>query len=211
MEGLPNCCPNSTRQPAPPTKLTIRMSQFSPIEESIADIRRALDTGQTTAVELVQFYLDRIAKYDHVDPGERSADALAKANAEGRKLGLNSIPVLSKRVLEDAGASDARRAAGKAGPLEGIPFTVKDSYMAEGLTVANGSPAFERLVAQWDAFTVARLRAAGAILIGKTNMPPMADGGMQRVPLSKCLIFRSSARMRSARARSSTPALAICR
>ena len=50
----------------------------------------------------------------------------------------------------------------------------------KGLTVASGSPAFENLVAQWDAFSVAKLREAGAVLIGKTNMPPMADGGMQR-------------------------------
>jgi amidase len=49
-----------------------------------------------------------------------------------------------------------------------------------GLTAASGSPAFADLVAQFDAFTVARLRAAGAICIGKTNMPPMANGGMQR-------------------------------
>src|SRR5439155_23202207 len=50
----------------------------------------------------------------------------------------------------------------------------------KGLTVAAGSPAFERLVAGDDAFTIERLRAGGAILIGLTNMPPMANGGMQR-------------------------------
>lgn len=50
----------------------------------------------------------------------------------------------------------------------------------KGLTVAAGSPAFEHLVANEDAFTIARLRAGGAVLIGLTNMPPMANGGMQR-------------------------------
>lgn len=50
----------------------------------------------------------------------------------------------------------------------------------KGLTAAAGSPAFEHLVAQRDAFTIERLRAGGAVLIGLTNMPPMANGGMQR-------------------------------
>ncbi len=108
------------------------MSQFSPIEASISDIRRALDTGQTTAVELVQFYLDRIAKYDHVDPGERSADALAKANAEGRKLGLNSIPALSERVPEDAGACHGGRLEGEASGA-GSRCTGYESATAEEL------------------------------------------------------------------------------
>ncbi|WP_414780944.1 amidase family protein, partial [Escherichia coli] len=77
--------------------------------------------------------------------------------------------------------SDARRAAGQArGLLDGIPYTAKDSYMVRGLTVAAGSTPFADLVAQNDAFTIARLREAGAICLGLTNMPPMANGGMQR-------------------------------
>ncbi|MEE1786557.1 amidase [Streptomyces sp. SP17BM10] len=61
-----------------------------------------------------------------------------------------------------------------------MPYTAKDSYLAKGLTAAAGSPAFQHLVAQRDAFAIERLRAAGAVLIGLTNMPPMANGGMQR-------------------------------
>ena len=81
----------------------------------------------------------------------------------------------------EARASDERRARGAVlGPLDGIPYTAKDSYAVRGLTVAAGSPAFAHLVAQRDAFTVERLRAGGAVLLGKTNMPPMANGGMQR-------------------------------
>jgi amidase len=84
-------------------------------------------------------------------------------------------------ALKEARASDERRAEGRTlGPLDGIPYTAKDSYLAKGLTAAAGSPAFEHLVAQRDAFTIERLRAAGAVLIGLTNMPPMANGGMQR-------------------------------
>ena len=64
--------------------------------------------------------------------------------------------------------------------MDGIPYTAKDSYLARGLTAAAGSPAFADLVAQRDSFVIERLRDAGAILIGLTNMPPMANGGMQR-------------------------------
>jgi amidase len=89
--------------------------------------------------------------------------------------------VRNPEALADARASDARRARGAVlGPLDGIPYTAKDSYLAAGLTAAAGSPAFEHLVAQRDAFTIGRLRAAGAVLVGLTNMPPMANGGMQR-------------------------------
>jgi amidase len=65
-------------------------------------------------------------------------------------------------------------------PARRHPYTAKDSYLVKGLTAASGSPAFKDLVAQRDAFTIERLRAAGAICLGKTNMPPMANGGMQR-------------------------------
>ena len=71
-------------------------------------------------------------------------------------------------------------AARTRGPLDGIPYTAKDSYCARGLTVAAGSPAFAELVAQRDAFVIERLRDAGAVLIRRTNMSPMANGGMQR-------------------------------
>jgi amidase len=81
----------------------------------------------------------------------------------------------------EAEASDERRARGDTlGPLDGIPYTAKDSYLVKGLTAASGSPAFKDLVAQRDAFAIERLRAGGAICLGLTNMPPMANGGMQR-------------------------------
>ncbi len=133
------------------------------VEASVADLRRALDSGETTSVELVTEYLRRIATYDR------------------HGIRLNAVPILDPQVFTAAAESDARRARGESlGPLDGIPYTAKDSYAAAGLTVAAGSPAFERLVAQRDAFTIERLRAGGAVLIGLTNMPPMANGGMQR-------------------------------
>jgi amidase len=134
-------------------------------EVSIAQLRAALESGQTTAVELVQAYLARIDAYD----GPQTPTA------------LNAVVVRNPEALREAEAADARRARGETlGPLDGIPYTAKDSYLVKGLTAASGSPAFVDLVAYRDAFTIERLRAAGAICLGKTNMPPMANGGMQR-------------------------------
>ena len=134
-------------------------------EVSIAHLRAALESGQTTSVELVQAYLDRIQAYD--GPATPTA--------------LNAVVVRNEQAIKEAQASDARRAAGETlGPLDGIPYTAKDSYLVKGLTAASGSPAFAQLIAYRDAFTIERLRGAGAICLGKTNMPPMANGGMQR-------------------------------
>jgi amidase len=134
-------------------------------ELSIAELRAALESGQTTAVELVQAYLARIDAYDGADT----------------PTALNAVVVRNPAALDEAKASDARRAKGELlGPLDGIPYTAKDSYLVKGLTAASGSPAFAELMACRDAFTIERLRATGAICLGKTNMPPMANGGMQR-------------------------------
>ena len=133
------------------------------VEATIADLRAALECGEITSVGLVQTYLDRIETFDKNGPR------------------LNAVPVLNPDALMDAQASDARRANGEThGPLDGIPYTAKNSFKAKGMTVAAGSPAFSNLVATDDAFAIAQLRKAGAILLGLTNMPPMANGGMQR-------------------------------
>jgi amidase len=138
---------------------------FEVTEASIAELRAALESGATTAVELVDAYLARIAAYDAPDTA----------------TALNAMVVANPEAHAEAAASDARRARGETlGPLDGIPYTAKDSYLVRGLTAAAGSPAFAGLIAQRDAFTIARLRAGGAICLGLTNMPPMANGGMQR-------------------------------
>lgn len=135
---------------------------FNLFEASIAEVLEALESGTVSSVELVAAYLARVGRFD------RSS------------VRLNSIPLLNPNVFAEARRSDERRSRGAAGALEGVPFTVKDSYMVRGMTVASGSPAFANLVSREDAFTVGRIREAGGVLIGKTNMPPMADGGMQR-------------------------------
>lgn len=138
-------------------------SGFTVVEADIAQLSEALDSGLVTSVELVARYLNRIARYDRTG------------------IRLNAVPVLNPAAFDEARASDLRRANGETrGILDGIPFTAKDSYRVAGLTVASGSPAFADLIAAEDAFAIARLRAAGAVVLGLTNMPPMAAGGMQR-------------------------------
>lgn len=137
-------------------------NRFDIVEASIEDHRNALQAGNVTSVELVIAYLNRIATYDI-------------------RGGLNAFTVFNDKVLEEAAASDQRRARGEPiRPLEGIPYTIKDSYKVAGMTVTDGSPALKGLISSEDSAIAAKLRAAGAILIGKTNMPPMAAGGMQR-------------------------------
>ena len=139
------------------------MSFVEVAEAGIAELRRALDEGRVTSVQLVESYLRRIEVYDRNGPT------------------LNSVVVLNPDALAEASDSDQRRSRGELmGPLDGIPYTAKDSFLARGLTAAAGSHAFADLTAQKDAFAIERLRGGGAILIGLTNMPPMANGGMQR-------------------------------
>ncbi|MFJ5692750.1 amidase [Arthrobacter sp. NPDC093125] len=145
------------------TRLSTTGSRFSVVEATIKQLRGALEGGEVTSEELVRQYLQRIETYD------------------SSGIRLNALVVMNPDAFAEARASDKRRAEGTAlGPLDGIPYTAKDSYQVRGLTVAAGSPAFKDLVAQRDAFTIERLREGGAVLIGLTNMPPMANGGMQR-------------------------------
>lgn len=138
------------------------MAAFNIVEASIEDHQHALADGSVTSVELVVKYLLRIAEYDI-------------------RGGLHAFTLLNDKALAEARASDERRAARKTvGALDGIPYCLKDSYKYYGLTVTNGSPALAGLMSNEDSYVASKLREAGAVLLGKTNMPPMAAGGMQR-------------------------------
>ncbi|KAL4728722.1 hypothetical protein ACLX1H_003121 [Fusarium chlamydosporum] len=136
---------------------------LSIVNAPISVLASALSKGHINSVELTAKHLIRIAKYDR------------------RTIQLNAVPIINLDAFNAAQESDQRRASGETlGPLDGIPGTIKDSYKMKGMTVAAGSPAFKDLVASEDSFTVQKLREAGAVLLGRTNMPPMAAGGMQR-------------------------------
>lgn len=130
---------------------------------SIAELRQELIEGRISSIDLTLAYLERIAAYDRAGPN------------------LNAVPILNPSAEDDAHASDIRRSNGQIlSPLDGIPYTAKMSFKAKNLPVSAGSPAFANLIAQDDAFAISKLRSAGAILLGLTNMPPLANGGMQR-------------------------------
>ncbi|THW69688.1 amidase signature enzyme [Aureobasidium pullulans] len=98
-----------------------------------------------------------------------------------RGLFLNSVPLLNPDLFAGTAASDARRASGKLlSKLDSIPYTLKDGFKYLGMSVAAGSPAFANLQPNENAFVADKLAQAGFVMIGKTNMPPMAAGGMQR-------------------------------
>lgn len=143
--------------------MAYQSQEFSLLDASISQLQSALSSGLLSSVGLASRYLRRISVYD--------AD----------NLKLAAIPIINPSALDEAAASDARRAAGlPPRPLEGIPYLAKDSIKVKCMTVASGSPAFETLIANEDAACIKLLREAGAVLLGRTNMPAMAYGGMQR-------------------------------
>ncbi|TIA09588.1 amidase signature enzyme [Aureobasidium pullulans] len=138
-------------------------SSVSIVEAPISLLQSLLSTGAITSTELCALYLHRISTYD------------------ARGVFLNSVPLLHPNLFAEAAASDARRASGKLlSKLDGIPYTLKDGFKYLGMSVAAGSPAFANLRPNENAFVADKLAQAGCVMIGKTNMPPMAAGGMQR-------------------------------
>ena len=134
-------------------------SEFEVAEASILELQQALEEGRVTSRQLVDRYLDRIAAYDGAGPE------------------LNTITRLNPRAREEADALDLERAAGTVrGPLHGIPVLMKDNYDVAGMPTTGSSLALSGLRPADDAFQVARLREAGAIVVGKTNLHELAAG-----------------------------------
>lgn len=128
---------------------------FDVVEKSIPELQAAMAAGKVTSRELVESYLLRIALY------------------EDR---LNATIAVNPRALEEAEALDRERAAGKVrGPLHGIPIAVKDNIHTLDLPTTGGALAFDGLMAPYEATLVANLRAAGAIVLAKTQMTELAN------------------------------------
>jgi amidase len=124
---------------------------------SATHLARLIRDCEVSAVEVLDAHLARI---DELNPT------------------INAVITLAPDARDRAAEADRRQRAGaKAGPLHGVPFTVKDIIDVSGLPTTLGLPEHAESAAERDATMVARLRAAGAILIGKTNCPPGGSGG----------------------------------
>ena len=128
-------------------------------EATITDLQSAMAAGTLTSVELVDAYLARIDAYDHRGPT------------------LNAVVRLNPHARADAAARDAERKAGRVrGPLHGIPIILKDNYGTTDMLTSAGSIALAGMQTPGDAFQVRKLREAGAVIIGKSNMHELASG-----------------------------------
>jgi amidase len=133
---------------------------------SATDMLHALRTRQISCAELLALHLRRIARY----------------NAR-----LNAIVIANYDAARQAAeAADAARASGEEKPLLGLPLTIKDCIYVAGLPATGGVPERRQAIADGDARLAARLRAAGAVLMGKTNVPPYAADWQSANPLFGC-------------------------
>jgi aspartyl-tRNA(Asn)/glutamyl-tRNA(Gln) amidotransferase subunit A len=124
--------------------------------KTVAELSAALHAGQVSSVELTRACLDRIERHQ----GELNA----------------FISITGPAALAQAAEADERRAAGKAGALTGIPIAHKDIFCTRGERTTCGSKMLANFVSPYDATVVQRLRSAGVVMVGKTNMDEFAMG-----------------------------------
>ncbi len=134
-------------------------AEYDVSEKNIATLHADLSAGRVTSVKLVRAYLARIKTIDRAGPS------------------LHSVLTINPNALADARARDGERKAGKShGPLFGVPLLIKDNIeTADPMPTTVGSLALADNVTRRDAPIVARLRAAGAIILGKTNLSEWAN------------------------------------
>jgi Asp-tRNA(Asn)/Glu-tRNA(Gln) amidotransferase A subunit family amidase len=144
---------------APGPKPPAPSSQYPVVETSILDLQQAMTSGRATSHDLTAAYLARIEAYDHSGPA------------------INAMIALNPHALADADALDRERAGGRVrGPLHGVPIVVKDNFETADMPTTGGSVALAGFDTHEDAFQVRRLRDAGVVIVGKTNMHELAAG-----------------------------------
>ncbi len=141
----------------PLESVSAKETEFDPFEKSIGEISDALNNNQTTSEQLVKYYLERIEAYDKQGPA------------------INSIINLNEQAVEIAKQLDEeRQSKGPRSVLHGIPIVVKDNFDVKEMPTTAGSVALKDAYPKEDAFTIQRLKDAGAIVIGKANMSEFA-------------------------------------
>jgi amidase len=132
---------------------------FALLEKSVADLQKEMQSGNYTSKQITQLYIDRIHEID------------SGAN------GLNAVLEINPDAIEIASKLDLERTSGKVrGPLHGIPILIKDNIdSGDKMSTSAGSLALKDSKAKQDAFIVNKLREAGAVLLGKTNLSEWAN------------------------------------
>jgi amidase len=137
-------------------KAKLHTSKFDPNFGTAAQAVQAIRRGEISSHELTAHVFERIKKHN------------PKINA--------FVTLLEEQALAKAKQIDEMQAKKKAaGPLHGLPVVIKDTFATTGVRTTAGSKMFEQYVPKEDAVVVARLKAAGAIIIGKTNLPEFAS------------------------------------
>jgi len=128
-------------------------------EATVTELQNAMASGRVTSAQLVDAYLARIAAYDQRGPE------------------LNTMIRLNPSARADAQRLDAERRQGRVrGPLHGIPIILKDNFDTADMPTSGGSLALANHQTSDDAFVVRKLRDAGAVILGKSNMHELAAG-----------------------------------
>lgn len=134
-------------------------AQVEVVGATISDLQDAMASGRATSGEITAAYLARIAAYDRSGPG------------------INAMVWLNPDAIAQAESLDRERAErGARGPLHGIPIILKDNYDTHDMPTSAGTLALAGFIPPDDAFQVARLREAGAVILGKANMHELASG-----------------------------------
>jgi amidase len=158
--GMPDGSPDGAQADAQAdVQADVQAARVAVAEKSIDELQLELTEGRATSVQLVDEYLSRVESLD-------------------RGLGgLRAVLALNPNAREDAAALDAERTAGSTrGPLHGIPLLLKDNIeSADELATTAGSLALKDNVSHRDNPAVARLREAGAVILGKTNLSEWAN------------------------------------
>jgi amidase len=150
----------SVEQPPVPKPPRAKTSvKYDVVGKTIQQLRADMEAGDTTSAEITRAYLDRIEAYD------------------GGQFAFHAFEIVAENAMEQARAADKARRRGASGALLGIPIAVKNLYDTFDMATTNGSLTFQGFRPGHDAFQVARLRAAGAVIIGKTGLEEYATYG----------------------------------
>ena len=122
---------------------------------TLRQIIKLLEKGEISSYELCQFYLTRIKKFDK---------------------NIRSFITVREDVLKEAKIADSERKKGTKKPLLGIPFGIKDNFLTKGTKTTSASNVLSDYIPQYDSTVVARLKHAGALIIGKTNLDAWGHG-----------------------------------